>query len=183
MNASVKKRLPLVLYGLCCFALGALTHFLWSHSKRTESPRHQGLSSEQIPALMPPSVPPPALPLTSGLGGLPTESEINEVRKLFESFFEEQFTVPPVQGLGGESISRREDERAIYYDLPIEGLKKENLKLTIEEGQIQISGRVEGPGSIQEFQKSFPVPEGVDADRVSIRQEQDRVVIEFPRSS
>jgi HSP20 family molecular chaperone IbpA len=170
MNLLIKKRLPLVLYGLCCFTLGALTHFLWSQVRRPESP---------IPVLRPSLTPPPA----TALGGLPSESEINEVRKLFENFFEEQFTVPPVQGLGTESITRREDERAIYYDLPIEGLKKDNLKLTIEDGQIQISGRVEGPGSVQEFHKSFPVPDGVDAERVSIRQEQDRVVIEFPRSS
>jgi len=170
MSPLIKKRLPLILYGLCCFALGFLTHFLGSQSKGPQP---------QTPALVPSLTPPPA----AGIGGLPSESEINEVRKLFENFFEEQFTVPPLQGLGGESIQRREDDRAIYYDLPIDGLKKDNLKLTIEDGQIQISGRVEGLGSVQEFHKSFPVPEGVDAERVSIRQEQDRVVIEFPRSS
>lgn len=41
-----------------------------------------------------------------------------------DSLMDDQFIVPPVRGTGLDGISKREDSTHVYYDVPIEGLKR-----------------------------------------------------------
>jgi HSP20 family molecular chaperone IbpA len=94
---------------------------------------------------------------------------------------------------GGDvgEIKRREDKDFVYYDIGIEGIEKKNFNFKIADGQISISGQAErkaeenGTGTYfsSTFHRSFPVPPNVDAKRVQVEQDKDRVTLKFPRVS
>jgi HSP20 family molecular chaperone IbpA len=93
--------------------------------------------------------------------------------------FDEQFDVPPLRGLGDDGMRRREDAGHLYYDVPIEGLKKEDLKIKVGEGMISISGKYERENFISRFDRSFAIPDGVDPASARIEVHEDRLVLEF----
>lgn len=103
---------------------------------------------------------------------------------MFDSWFGRKF--------GGGSVadvSKREDDQFVYYDIAVKGLKDEKVNVRVEDGQITISGQVEnktddeGGASFtsSRFHRSFPVPYGVDPNRVQMTQEKDRLVVKFPK--
>lgn len=103
---------------------------------------------------------------------------------VFDSWFQGRFG-------GGNigDIKRREDKDFGYYDVAIEGLDKRDFNFKIADGQISISGRLKkmsdenGSGTYfsSSFHRSFPVPAGVDAKKVQIEQDQNRVTLKFPK--
>jgi HSP20 family molecular chaperone IbpA len=109
------------------------------------------------------------------------EDMIAQAQKLMDSFMEDQFTVPPIRGTGVDGISKREDDGHVYYDVPIEGLKKEDVDVQVGDGQISVAGRIEKENFFSSFHRSFPIPDGVDAERVQIKPLNDKLVIEFPK--
>jgi HSP20 family molecular chaperone IbpA len=102
----------------------------------------------------------------------------NAMANLLDSFIASQFEVDPIANI---PLERREDAKAVYIDVLSEGIQKNDLKISVAEGTVTITGSIDRGGFSARFEKSFPVPEGADASRVQIRPEGDRVVIEFPK--
>jgi HSP20 family molecular chaperone IbpA len=107
---------------------------------------------------------------------------------IFDSWFKERFG-------GGEpgDIQTREDEDFVYYDVAIKNLSNKKLDIQVEGGQIMISGTIEkrsddkgkNTNSSQfyssTFHRSFPVPFGVDGNKVQIEHEGEKIIIKFPK--
>jgi len=103
---------------------------------------------------------------------------------LFDSWFSTKF--------GGGSvgdIKRREDDKFVYYDISVDGLKPEKLKVQVEAGQLTISGQVEKKSTqgdsnsffSSSFHRSLPVPSDVDASKVQMEQNSNKLTVKFPR--
>ncbi|ODS33928.1 MAG: Hsp20/alpha crystallin family protein [Candidatus Scalindua rubra] len=109
-------------------------------------------------------------------------------RGIFDSWFKKRFG-------GGEpgDIQTREDEDFVYYDVIIKDLSNKKLDIRVEDGQIKISGTIEkrsddkgkNTNSSQfyssKFHRSFPVPYGVDGDRVQMEQDGEKIIIKLPK--
>jgi HSP20 family molecular chaperone IbpA len=103
---------------------------------------------------------------------------------LFDSWYRKKFG-----GGNAGDVSQREDDHYLYYDISVEGLKPEKVKVKVENGQLSISGQVEkkseeaGSGSyfVSSFHRSFPVPPDVESSKVQIDQEKDKLVVKFPK--
>jgi HSP20 family molecular chaperone IbpA len=103
---------------------------------------------------------------------------------LFDSWYQKKFG-------GGKAadISQREDDKYLYYDISVEGLKPEKVKVKVENGQLSISGQVENKSEqagsssyfVSSFHRSVPVPPNVDPSKVQIDQEKDKLVVKFPK--
>ncbi|MCR4312874.1 MAG: Hsp20 family protein, partial [Candidatus Roizmanbacteria bacterium] len=108
--------------------------------------------------------------------------------EIFDSWFKNRFG-------GGEpgDIQTREDEDFVYYDVVIKDLSNKKLDIKVEDGQIKISGTVEKRSDDKgkntnsskfyssTFHRSFPVPYGVDSDRVQMEQDDDKIIIKLPK--
>jgi HSP20 family molecular chaperone IbpA len=100
----------------------------------------------------------------------------------FDSWYQKKFG-------GGDvaEISQREDDKFVYYDISVKGLNKEDLKVKVANGQINISGKTEkkneGTGTFMSsmFQRSFPVPPNVDPNKVQMENEKDKLTVKFPK--
>ena len=92
---------------------------------------------------------------------------------------------------GGDAneITRREDEHSVYYDLVIDELAPEQVKVKVIDTQLHISGKTEKKTSIgglssfvsSTFTRSIPAPENVDTTRLKIHQTPGKLTIEFPK--
>jgi HSP20 family protein len=136
-----------------------------------------------------------------------SKSPFEEMRRMQESMMRQfdQFDSDPGGGMfgswfkkrfgGGEpgDIQTREDDDFIYYDVVIKDLSNKKLDIKVESGQIMISGTIEkrsddkgkqGNSSqfySSTFHRSFPIPYGVDGDRVQMEQEDEKIIIKFPK--
>lgn len=89
---------------------------------------------------------------------------------------------------GGE-ISQREDEKFVYYDLELGDGELKEMQANVSGGQLQISARLESTEQVNgmqssinsSFNRSFPVPPGVDAEKFRMNQEGKKLVISFPK--
>ncbi|MEZ4815082.1 MAG: Hsp20/alpha crystallin family protein [Bdellovibrionota bacterium] len=108
----------------------------------------------------------------------------NEGRGIFDSWFQKRFG-----GGSAEEITQREDDQFVYYELKVMGLDQEKVRVSVSDGQLSISGKVEkkteADGSANyfssSFHRSFPVPAGVDSTKVQMEQEKDKIIIKFPK--
>lgn len=92
-------------------------------------------------------------------------------------------------------IKESEDGRFKYIKVLAEGLDKEAMKVNVADGMISISGRIIKENEDQStngftsssysstFSKSFSVPFGVDANKVEIENDEDGVVLKFPKKT
>lgn len=100
----------------------------------------------------------------------------------FDSWYQRKFG----GGAPGE-IKKREDEQYIYYEISIKGLDQESLSVKVEDGQIDLQGKVEikdenGNMISSSFHRNFPTPVGVLSQKVEIEnQQQDKLVLKFPK--
>lgn len=103
----------------------------------------------------------------------------------FGGWFQENF------GGGVPSDFRmREDKDFVYYEIESGNELPKNLDVNVQNGQVTIKGEIEkkseGSGSASlyssSFVRSFPAPEGVDAQKFQIEQQDKKVVIKFPKS-
>jgi Molecular chaperone (small heat shock protein) len=108
---------------------------------------------------------------------------------IFDSWIKNKFG-------GGDpgDVHMREDENFVYYDVVIENLSDQKLEILVEDGRIKISGTIEEKSedkgenensrqfSISTFQRSFPVPYGVDSTRAEMEHEGDKVIIKLPKT-
>lgn len=86
-------------------------------------------------------------------------------------------------------VKRTEDDRYVYYEVQADGLDQQSLKISVKDGQIDISGKIEKKTEDPEaqsvmtssFRQRFTVPPEVDPDRAVIEPQSDRVVIKLPK--
>lgn len=108
----------------------------------------------------------------------------NEGTDIFDSWYGNRFG-----GGNVNEISQKEDENFVYYEIRSPGLKKEDLKIEIAGGIIQISGKVEKKNSdggsqsyfSSSFNRSFPIPNNVDPQKVEMLQEGEAIILKFPK--
>lgn len=89
---------------------------------------------------------------------------------------------------GGFSISSpdlTEDEDQYRLEIALQGLQPKNFNIQVEKNHLRLQGslvREEGGGSISSsFSRTFPVPPDVDADRIQIENQKDRLVVILPK--
>ncbi len=100
--------------------------------------------------------------------------------------------------VGGNSndIAEREDAGFVYYDIKIADLDATSINTKVENGYLTISGTIEkktGDGSgggngfsaqtifKSSFNRTFPLPEEVDAAKMEMTSEKDKVILKFPK--
>lgn len=98
---------------------------------------------------------------------------------------------------GGDisEIKQSEDSKNVYYRINLEGLDRQSVRVDVVNGQLNIFGQkneieaqeddennqVSRYQFHQSFQRSFPVPEGVDDTKVKVSTEGDEIVVQFPK--
>lgn len=87
-------------------------------------------------------------------------------------------------------VSNREDEKFKYVEIKAEGIDKNNLNISVKEGQISLQGQIkkeekEGDQVVSSFtssfMQSFPAPEGVDSANPQFDFKGDVIVIKFKK--
>ena len=91
-----------------------------------------------------------------------------------------------------EDIAKRQDDNFVYYEIKVGDFNLTSLNTKVEQGQIRVTGSVEKrdepgeSGNIQSYFKSsfartFPLPEGVDANKMETISEKDKIILKFPK--
>lgn len=109
--------------------------------------------------------------------------EPSEGESLFDSWYGKRF------GGAAAEITKREDDKFVYYDVSVKGLEANKLNAKVENGQIEISGEInqktEDLGQRSEmrssFHRSFPAPPNVDPNKVQMEQQKEKLVLKFPK--
>lgn len=86
-------------------------------------------------------------------------------------------------------ISQREDKDNIYYDISIDGLGDSKVNTEVKNGYVTIKGEMkkekgdDKAKSLMQssFQRTFPVPSGVDADHMEMISEKGKITLRFPK--
>lgn len=110
----------------------------------------------------------------------------------FDSWFSDKFG-----GVAVNDITKREDVDSIYYDIKFENVNFTSIHTKVENGYITITGTTEKTsGSTGEkekdgvlaqsfykstFNRTFPLPEQVDQDKMQMTLEKDKIVLKFPK--
>lgn len=110
----------------------------------------------------------------------------------FDSWFSDKFG-----GGSVDDIAKREDDDFIYYDIKIHDLNSTSIDTKIENGYITITGTVEKKNAADDkkddvgfsaqsifkstFNRTFPLPENVDQNKMEMLPEKDKVVLKFPK--
>lgn len=85
----------------------------------------------------------------------------------------------------------REDDAYVYYDILINDLAKSKIETQVENGYVTITGETrsagEGDSSVRSFtsrfQRTFPVPENVDPEKMEMVTEEGKLTLKFPKRS
>ncbi len=109
----------------------------------------------------------------------------------FDAWFSDKF--------GGGSvndISKREDDGFVYYDIEVEDVNSTSVNAKVENGYITITGTTEkkndspqdaGQGISEQslyqstFNRTFPLPEHIDQNKMQMLPEKDKVILKFPK--
>ena len=107
--------------------------------------------------------------------------EIRNMHQQMEKEFEN------IRGSSVYHISEREDQDYVYYDIKAEDLSFTNLNTKVESGYVTITGTLEKNESSGQsffkttFNRSFPLPENIDQDKMQMTSEKGVVVLKFPK--
>lgn len=104
----------------------------------------------------------------------------------------DRFGGVPVSG-----ISKREDDKYVYYDIKVADVKATSINTKVENGYITIIGTQERKADStsenddgysasasyfkSKFNRTFPIPENVDANRMEVIPEKDKIVLKFSK--
>ncbi len=106
----------------------------------------------------------------------------------FDSWFSDKFGGGTIN-----DISKREDNDFVYYDIQVNDVNATSINTKIENGYITITGSLEkksqssdNDNSIQgvfksTFNRTFPLPEHVDQNKMQMTPEKDKIVLKFPK--
>jgi HSP20 family protein len=126
--------------------------------------------------------------------------ELADFERGLESFFGR---VPAIAGNGGESITEQlwapltditEDDKEFVVECELPAMKKEDVKVTVDNGMLRISGerkaekeeknkkyhRIER--SYGSFERAFTLPEGADGAKVSADYKDGVLTVRLPKS-
>lgn len=83
-------------------------------------------------------------------------------------------------------VAQREDEKNVYYDIPLKSENGSNHKLNVEikNGMIKISEDVkaEGDAVVQtSSERMFSIDPGLDGDKAEVINEKEKVIIKIPK--
>jgi HSP20 family molecular chaperone IbpA len=85
--------------------------------------------------------------------------------------------------VGGEEITAKEDDKSVSFEL--KGVEGSTLNTSVRNGYLTITGETkkEAAGMVMssQFERSFPLPAGVDASKMETISEKDKVVLRFPK--
>jgi HSP20 family molecular chaperone IbpA len=109
----------------------------------------------------------------------------------FDSWFSDKFGDGTIN-----DISKREDEGFVYYDIKVDDVNSTSINTKVEKGYITITGTSEkNSGSDgknngvsaqsifkSSFNRTFPLPENVDQNKMQMLTEKDRVILKFPKT-
>ena len=124
-------------------------------------------------------------------------AEIQKMQKeLMEDFKEangagSSFETLQQKSIGATShlyeITSSEDEKNFQYSIKLNSAKKEDLNISIENGQMTIKAVVEQKANHSQNNStvisSFPLPETVDADKMEITNVNDSIIVKFPKTT
>ncbi len=110
----------------------------------------------------------------------------------FDSWFSDKFGGGTIN-----DISKREDDSSVYYDIKVEDVKSTSINTKVENGYITITGTTEKKSSTSDeretdgfsaksvykstFNRTFPLPEQVDQNKMQMTSEKDKIVLKFPK--
>ncbi|MBX7231483.1 MAG: Hsp20 family protein [Bdellovibrionales bacterium] len=110
----------------------------------------------------------------------------------FDSWFSDKFG-----GGSVDDIAKREDDDFVYYDIKVNDLNSTSVNTKIENGYITITGTVEKKSGSDDkkndsgfssqsiykstFNRTFPLPDHVDQNRMEMSPEKDKIVLKFPK--
>jgi HSP20 family molecular chaperone IbpA len=102
----------------------------------------------------------------------------------FDNWFSKRFG-----GGSVDEIEMKDLENSIRYEIKLEDVKKDELKIDIQNGHITIKGTQKSNSSDEgakifyqkSFQRTFPIPPGVDQKKAKIYQEKNKLIVEFPK--
>lgn len=114
------------------------------------------------------------------------EDPFTQVAKMREQMRQRFAREDDGEGLTG--IQRREDDHFVYFDLRLQDPKSTSLNSKVEDGYLNITGKVEKNQDednyfSSSFSKTFPVPDGVDAEKMQTEADGDKVTFKFPKVS
>jgi HSP20 family molecular chaperone IbpA len=110
-------------------------------------------------------------------------------RNPFDSWFSDKFGGGTIN-----DISKREDDDYVYYDIKVDDLNSTSINANIENGYVTITGTVEKKSESNEqdsaaqsilkssFNRTFPLPENVDQNKMQMVPEKDKVILKFPKT-
>jgi HSP20 family protein len=127
--------------------------------------------------------------------------ELAEFERGLESFFGR---VPEIAGNGGETITERlwepltditEDDKEFLVKVELPEMKKEDVKVTVENGTLRITGerkaekeeknkkyhRIER--SYGSFLRAFTLPEGADGTKVNAEYKEGMLTVHLPKTT
>jgi HSP20 family protein len=127
--------------------------------------------------------------------------ELAEFERGLESFFGR---VPAIAGNGGEAITETlwapltditEDDKEFLVKVELPAMKKEDVKVTVENGMLRITGerkaekeektkkyhRIER--SYGTFERSFTLPDGADGTKVSADYKDGMLTVRLPKTA
>lgn len=129
--------------------------------------------------------------------------QMEKMRKEMDKFFEStMLDFPKIafddwygSKFGGSigEIEQTEDEKYVYFTVDLEGVDKSTVKADVSGGHVTVSGSqgniqakeeegtIQNSESYQTFRRSFPVPGGVDPNKVEIETKETELVIKFPK--
>lgn len=106
----------------------------------------------------------------------------------FDSWFSDKFGGGTI-----DDISKREDGDFVYYDIQVDDINATSINTKIENGYITITGSLEKKSQSAEndnssksafkstFNRTFPLPEHVDQNKMEMIPEKDKIILRFPK--
>ncbi|MFI5390836.1 MAG: Hsp20/alpha crystallin family protein [Bacteriovoracales bacterium] len=131
---------------------------------------------------------------------------IPKKRSFFGRFFDDDFFGEEVldqmaKGMEGmdnlgevAKLETSENDQYVIYEIFLDLIDKNSLKIDIKDGQITLSGqeRIEKENkgdygvsksiSVSSFTRSFPAPQGVKAEEVQIEHKEKSIILKFPKT-
>ncbi len=121
----------------------------------------------------------------------------SELDRLFDSFFSVPFTRAGAVAAWTPAVDVKETEDAVLLSTELPGLTSKDVKVTVEDGVLSISG--EKKQEVNEggengdhwfterrygsFERSFTLPRGVNAAKVAAKFENGVLTVELPKAA
>lgn len=114
--------------------------------------------------------------------------DLRQMQKQMLSQFS-QFDDLDSSSLGG--IKQKKDAKFTYFEIELEDQIPKELKVNVQDGQVQITGKIESKNEdgnsnsyySSTFERSFPVPSDVEADKLKMEQVDKKIILKFPKKN